>query len=65
MVGGRDQVVLDLNRRAQAELRCENDLAVVPGATHLFVEPGILDTAAGLARGLIPQPPATRPAVTG
>ena len=50
MVGGRDQVVLDLNRRAQAELRCENDLAVVPGATHLFEEPGTLDIATGLAR---------------
>jgi putative phosphoribosyl transferase len=43
-------VVLDLNRRAQAELRCENGLAVVPGATHLFEEPGTLDAAAGLAR---------------
>jgi len=32
------------------ELRCENDLAVVPGATHLFQEPGTLDAAAGLAR---------------
>src|SRR5260370_29104904 len=40
IVGGRDEVVLDLNRRAQAELRCENDLAVVPGATHLFDQPG-------------------------
>ena len=50
IVGGHDQVVLDLNRRAQAELRCENDLTVVPGATHLFEEPGTLDTAAELAR---------------
>jgi dienelactone hydrolase len=50
IVGGRDEVVLDLNRRAQGELRCENDLAVVPGATHLFEEPGTLDAAAGLAR---------------
>jgi putative phosphoribosyl transferase len=50
IVGGQDEVVLDLNRRAQAELRCENDLAVVPGATHLFEEPGTLDAAAGLAR---------------
>jgi putative phosphoribosyl transferase len=50
IVGGRDEVVLDLNRRARAELRCENDLAVVPGATHLFEEPGALDAAAGLAR---------------
>lgn len=35
--------------RAQAELRCENDLAVVLGASHLFEEPGTLDAAAGLA----------------
>ena len=50
IVGGRDEVVLDLNRRAQAELRCENHLAVIPGATHLFEEPGTLAAAAGLAR---------------
>ena len=50
IVGGRDEVVLDLNRRAQVELRCENDLAVVPGATHLFEEPGTLEAVAALAR---------------
>ncbi|HUY45416.1 MAG TPA: phosphoribosyltransferase [Streptosporangiaceae bacterium] len=50
IVGGRDDVVLSLNRQAQAELRCENDLAVVPGATHLFEEPGTLTAAAELAR---------------
>jgi putative phosphoribosyl transferase len=50
IVGGHDEVVLDLNRRAQRELRCESDLAVVPGASHLFEEPGTLDAAAGLAR---------------
>ena len=50
IVGGHDEVVLDLNRRAQAELRCESRLAVVPGATHLFEEPGALDAAAVLAR---------------
>ena len=50
IAGGRDKVVLDLNRRAQTELRCRNHLAVVPGASHLFEEPGTLDTAAGLAR---------------
>lgn len=50
IVGGRDQVVLDLNRRAQAELHCENHLAIVPGATHLFEEPGTLTAAAVLAR---------------
>ncbi len=50
IVGAHDEVVLDLNRRAQAELRCETDLAVVPGATHLFEEPGTLEAAAALAR---------------
>jgi putative phosphoribosyl transferase len=50
IVGGLDNLVLDLNRDAQAQLRCENKLAVVPGATHLFEEPGTLTTAAALAR---------------
>jgi len=50
IVGGNDDVVLDLNRRAQAELRCENHLAVVPGASHLFEEPGTLAAVAALAR---------------
>ena len=50
IVGGRDDVVLGLNRQAQAGLRCENQLAVVPGATHLFEEPGTLAAAAELAR---------------
>ena len=50
IVGGRDEVVLDLNRQAQAQLRCETSLAVVPGATHLFEEPGTLEAAAALAR---------------
>lgn len=50
IVGGRDTTVLDLNRRAQARLRCESRLDVVPGATHLFEEPGTLDEAAALAR---------------
>ncbi|MFF4446894.1 phosphoribosyltransferase family protein [Streptomyces sp. NPDC001502] len=50
IVGGRDSTVLDLNRRAQRELRCENRLEIVPGATHLFEEPGALEEVAGLAR---------------
>ena len=49
IVGSRDEVVLDLNRKAEAMLRCESQLAVVPGATHLFEEPGTLQAAAGLA----------------
>ena len=50
IVGGRDDSVLELNRRAAARLRCEHRLAVVPGATHLFEEPGTLRAAAELAR---------------
>jgi putative phosphoribosyl transferase len=50
IVGGDDDLILALNRRAQAQLRCKNRLAVVPGATHLFEEPGTLRAAAGLAR---------------
>ncbi|WP_093797491.1 alpha/beta family hydrolase [Streptomyces sp. Wb2n-11] len=50
IVGSRDTLVLDLNQRAQAELRCENRLEIVPGATHLFEEPGALDKVADLAR---------------
>ncbi|MEU3688590.1 phosphoribosyltransferase family protein [Streptomyces narbonensis] len=49
LVGGRDALVLDLNRRAQAMLRCENRLTVVTGATHLFEEPGALEEVAELA----------------
>jgi putative phosphoribosyl transferase len=50
IVGGHDAAVLDLNRSALAELRCDKQLAVVPGATHLFDEPGTLEAAAALAR---------------
>ncbi len=50
IVGGRDDVVLELNRRAQAMVPGECELTVVPGATHLFEEPGTLEQVAGLAR---------------
>jgi putative phosphoribosyl transferase len=50
VVGSRDDVVLNLNREAQTHLRCENSLAVVAGATHLFEESGTLREAAELAR---------------
>jgi putative phosphoribosyl transferase len=49
IVGGHDELVLELNREALAQLSCEKQLAVVPGATHLFEEPGTLEQAAGLA----------------
>jgi putative phosphoribosyl transferase len=50
IVGGSDRIVLELNRAADAELRGEHQLVVVPGATHLFEEPGALDQVARCAR---------------
>ncbi len=50
IVGGRDDVVLELNRQAQAMMPGECELTVVPGATHLFEEPGTLEQVAVLAR---------------
>ena len=49
IVGGADTVVLDLNQRAQTQLKCESRLAVVPGATHLYPEPGALGQVTDLA----------------
>ena len=50
IVGGDDTQVLELNREAQANLHCETHLSIVPGASHLFAEPGTLEQAADLAR---------------
>jgi pimeloyl-ACP methyl ester carboxylesterase len=49
IVGSLDDAVLALNRRALARLRCRSDLVVVPGASHLFEEPGALEQVAALA----------------
>jgi len=49
IVGGYDEVVIRLNREALAQLRCEKELKIVPGATHLFEEPGALEAVARLA----------------
>jgi putative phosphoribosyl transferase len=49
IVGGHDDLVLQLNRQVRARMRCESEIAVVPGATHLFEEPGALETVAALA----------------
>ena len=51
VVGERDELVLELNREALGRLDCEAELEVVPGATHLFEEPGTLEEVARLARG--------------
>lgn len=49
IVGGEDLTVLDLNQQAQAALVCPNRLEIIPGATHLFEEPGKLELVADLA----------------
>jgi putative phosphoribosyl transferase len=49
IVGGADPTVLELNRQAQARMRAPTELVVIPGATHLFEEPGALDQVARLA----------------
>lgn len=68
IVGGADHVVLELNGEAFERLRCDKKLEVVPGATHLFEEPGALEQVARFARdwfhrhlappGTVPRPPA-------
>lgn len=46
IVGGHDDVVIQLNRQAYAALRAEKELSIIPGATHLFEEPGTLEEVA-------------------
>jgi len=50
IVGGHDDVVIELNRDALRDLRCEKRMVIVPRATHLFEEPGALENVARLAR---------------
>ena len=49
IVGGDDHVVIELNEQARAQMKCECKIEIVPGATHLFEEPGALDKVAKLA----------------
>jgi dienelactone hydrolase len=49
IVGGEDREVIELNRQAYDRLRCEKRLEIIPGATHLFEDPGALETVARLA----------------
>jgi putative phosphoribosyl transferase len=55
IVGGHDLDVLEMNRQAAKKLTTEHDLVVVPGASHLFEEPGKLDIVADLARAWFAQ----------
>ena len=49
IVGGNDDIVIELNEMARDRMRCEVKLEIVPGATHLFEEPGALEQVAQLA----------------
>jgi putative phosphoribosyl transferase len=49
IVGGEDHIVIDLNEQAGAQMKCECKIDIVPGATHLFEEPGALEQVAKLA----------------
>jgi putative phosphoribosyl transferase len=62
IVGGRDGTVLEMNRDAARHLACEHRIEVVPGATHLFEEPGALEVVADLAaRWFLEHVAGTRP----
>ena len=49
IVGGNDDVVIELNEMARDQMRCEVKMEIIPGATHLFEEPGALEQVAKLA----------------
>ena len=49
IVGGNDDIVIQLNEMARDQMRCEVKLEIIPGATHLFEEPGALEEVAKLA----------------
>jgi fermentation-respiration switch protein FrsA (DUF1100 family) len=49
IVGGRDAGVIELNESANARLRCPKSIEIVPGATHLFPEPGAMEAVIALA----------------
>jgi len=68
IVGGEDTEVLELNAQAFAQLHCEKELTVIPGATHLFDEPGALEQVTRHAREWFERyliPAEVRPTGTG
>ena len=50
IVGGEDKFVIQLNQKAFGRLKCPKELKIIPGASHLFEEPGALDQVAQMAR---------------
>lgn len=65
IVGGEDYAVIPLNELAYKQLRCPKETVIVPGATHLFEEPGALEKVTELARNWFLKyfPPPARMAV--
>ncbi len=62
IIGGRDTIIIHLNQKAFGLLQCDKELKIVPGASHLFEEPGALDQAAQMARDwFLSHFPARRP----
>ena len=55
IVGGNDDIVIELNEQARDRMRCEVKLEIVPGATHLFEEPGALENVATTCERLVRQ----------
>jgi dienelactone hydrolase len=51
LVGGADRAVIEMNREAETKIKAEKSLVIIPGATHLFEEPGTLEEVAGMAAG--------------
>ncbi len=49
IVGGKDELVIELNRKAYNKIKAEKEMVIVPGATHLFEEPGALEEVSSLA----------------
>lgn len=65
IVGGKDAGVIELNQSAWEDLRCVKALRIVPGATHLFEEPGALETVAALAADWFARHPSKRESAMG
>ena len=65
IVGGEDDVVIGLNEQAFAKLRCKKELEIVPGATHLFEEPGALESVAQMAADWFGEHLQSHPEATG
>ena len=65
LVGGLDDRVLELNEAARAQLRGDSELVVIPGAGHLFAEPGTLEQVASRARDWFARYLRTGPAAVG